>query len=570
MSRRINLERFDDYAFAPADEKWFGKAEDSVDFLKELVRGDEILIHAIGPQMLISGVLAPVKQVSPADQKDLLNGHVDSDSAWHIEKSYGGGKPPRVALTPPLSSPGCKSLNGGEPLLFKRSFYGMNVPQEIELSQKLVHSLDLHFLHDRSSYCRLDDRGDVEEVIRVLKRHKDDDAKETTIITILAKDLSKYVALSKTALVYFFDFTRFDPSGFNGWADTGRLHRSAPDLFYDVGFGHKASFAHGCMIVRPTITVEDLVAEWQEEINPTKREYATFKIYDRKNQREVETSCGPDGIVNYFTKSDLPWEISPAFFRPDVLHRFKADPDKYSMEHRSITCRGAWYLKGYDINEAGQVHVYIGDLARLPIEEQRYWQTFNEWPKGGISKRAYENDILGEFTSEYDPLEALKRKVTLLNQRKPVWWTTRSEAVMSEARHPASDSVREWGDEVMALDQMIVEGFLAKPLKALLQADGVTFEANWGSLRLLQEYAVSKGRQPEEALALMAPLRELHALRTTLRGHSSTTDKKKAEQDARRNFGGLGKQYRDLATRCDTAMTDLLVLLGFKDPDEEA
>jgi len=67
------------------------------------------------------------------------------------------------------------------------------------------------------------------------------------------------------------------------------------------------------------------------------------------------------------------------------LHRFKADPEKYSLDDRSITCRNAWYLKSYDINEAGQVHAYIGDLARLPIEEQRYWQSFNEWSNGSIS-----------------------------------------------------------------------------------------------------------------------------------------------------------------------------------------
>ncbi|WP_155636014.1 hypothetical protein [Burkholderia stagnalis] len=114
------------------------------------------------------------------------------------------------------------------------------------------------------------------------------------------------------------------------------------------------------MIVRSTIPLQQLIDEWKEESSPTRtKEYATFKIFDRKNNVEVETSCAPEFLSNYFQKSDLPWEISPAFFRPDVLHRFKADPEKYSLDDRSISCRNAWYLKSYDINEAGQVHAYI-------------------------------------------------------------------------------------------------------------------------------------------------------------------------------------------------------------------
>ncbi|GJH35979.1 hypothetical protein CBA19CS91_24500 [Paraburkholderia hospita] len=568
MTRRLKVDRFDDYAFAPAaDDAWFDKAEESVEFLKDVTKGDEILIHALGPQLLISGVLAPAFQVTPPDQADLMNGHVDWEHTWCIQQRYGGGRPHEIYLEAPFAGRGCKSIQGGEPLFFKRSFLGVDVPQQIELSQKLIHCLELYFMADRSAYCRLDDRGDIEEVVRVVHRHADDPARETTIITILKKDLSKYMAVSETALVYFFDFTRFRPSSFSKWGDD-RIERRAPDLFYDVGFGPKASFANGRMIVRPAITVADLVTEWKDELDGSKREFATFKIFDRKNDCEVETSCGPESIVNYFTESDLPWEISPAFFRPEVLHRFKADPDKFTMEHRSISCRGAWYLKGYDVNEAGQVHVYIGDLAKLPIEEQRYWQSFNEWPKGTISKRAYENDIRGEFSSEYDPLDSLKRKVTFLNGKKPEWWSFRSESVMAAARYAVTDSVREWGDEVMALDQMVVEGLMPKPLKSYLQAATVKFDPNWGSLRLLQEYAMTKGRSVDEAQSLLAPLRELHNLRTKLRGHTSTTDRKDAEQAARRDFGGLNKQYRDLAARCDAAMKEIVALLGLDGPED--
>src|SRR5699024_5751850 len=105
----------------------------------------------------------------------------------------------------------------------------------------------------------------------------------------------------------------------------------------------------------------------------------------------------------------------PAFFRAEVLHRFKADPEKYSLEVRSISCRNTWNLKTFDINEAGQVHTYIGYLADLPYEEQLYWQAFNEWPKGSISERAFQTDIIGDFYLKHEPLGALKQTISKLD-----------------------------------------------------------------------------------------------------------------------------------------------------------
>ena len=320
------------------------------------------------------------------------------------------------------------------------------------------------------------------------------------------------------------------------------------------------------MIVHSTIPLQQLINEWKEESNPArKKEYASFKIFDRKNSLEVETSCAPEFLSNYFQKSDLPWEISPAFFRPDVLHRFKADPEKYTLDDRSISCRNAWYLRSYDINEAGQVHAYIGDLARLPIEEQRYWQSFNEWPKGAISKRAHENDILGEFSSEYDPLHILKYKIGKLNAAPPQWWQPRSDAHMDAARYPATDSTLEWANEIMAFDQLLVEGFQLKPLRKMLEAKGKKAETNWASLRVIAEILVASGQTIDDAKAILTPLSKVHALRSVLKAHSSVEDKDKEERQARATYGTLRAHFRDLAGKCDKSFDTILLAIGAGD-----
>jgi hypothetical protein len=142
------------------------------------------------------------------------------------------------------------------------------------------------------------------------------------------------------------------------------------------------------------------------------------------------------------------------------LHRFKADPEKYNLDDGPSVA--ATHGISGATTSTGQVHAYIGDLARLPIEEQRYWQSFNEWPRGTISKRAHENDIVGEFSSEYDPLHLLKYKIGKLNAAPPDWWQPRSEAHMDAVRYPATDSTLEWANEIMAFDQLLVEGISAQ------------------------------------------------------------------------------------------------------------
>jgi hypothetical protein len=474
----------------------------------------------------------------------------------------GGGRGHRIYLDPPLESVS-KALTGGEKLIFKRHFEGVERgPSPIELSQKLVHSLGLYFLPERNAYCQLDSLGDIEDIIKIIRLNQDSDWDGLEVVTIRREALDKFMALSKTSLVLRFDFTRVRWGNFGGWGDIQSYVRNYVDLHYHGGADGHGSFCHGVMVVHPRVTVANLIQELKVKEDPSKRKYATFNIYDRKNLVNVETSCAPGLLSNYFQKSDLPWEISPAFFRSEVLHLFKADPEKYTLDDRSISCRNAWYLKTYDINEAGQVHTYIGYLADLPYEEQLYWQSFNVWPKGGISRRAFQTDIVGDFHLEYDPLFELKSAISFLDNSPPSWWRKRGNELADAVRYPATDSVKEWADEILALDQFLVEGFQVKPLRKLAEDGGRKLEAGWGSLRVLHEVLVSRGRTEDEARNIVSPIQQLHALRTTVRGHAAIKNKMEAESDARSKFGTLREHFQNLVSNCENALKAILDSLG--------
>ena len=561
MSARKEFERLKALSDVPEERRadWLSSAEDSVEFLKSNALSDYVVIYASLPNVLIHGVLAPLAALAPPDQEDLLRAHVDIGDSWVIQRSYGGDEGHRVYLEPPLTYPGCRSLVGGEKLIFRRHFEGMpNYKTPTELNQKIVHCLGLHWVQERHAYCRLDQNGDVEEIIVVLSSSAPSPYRLAEAVLISSKDLAEYMALSRQALVRKFDFTRALLNSFSGWKGEQRAQRSAPDLFYDVAVmpGH-ASYANGCQIIRTELTEESIVEEWKRSLDPANRQYETFKIQDWKNNRLVECSCAPDAISNYFTKSDKPFEISPAFFKPEVLAKYKSDPDKYDLSDRSIGCRNSWYLKTYDINEEGQVHTYIVYLSQLPFEEQKYWKLFNEWPKAPISKRAFQTDFEGTWSTEHDPLDDLKLLIHELDRNRPNWWKPRGEELARAVHYPVTDSSKEWADELLSLDQLIVEGFVLKELRSLAAKLAVEFEPSWASLRILEALLPALGIPADQALPIMEPLRRLHHLRTKMKGHAAPTERRELEAAARTEFVTLREHFGALARGCHTGLTKI-------------
>ena len=543
---------------------WLESAEQSVDLLKGNRTAEEVVIYATGPHMLIHSVLTPDEVLDPPDHSDLDRAHIMSDDSWIIQRAYGGGEGHRVYLEPPLDHPGCKSLIGSEKLVFVRSFEGVkDYEPAIELSQKLVHALGLHFMDERHAYCRLNDRGDVEAIIKVYHDATHDPWQQVRAVTICSHDLATYMALTGTSLVTLFDFTRFAIGGFNGWPEGAENVFETRELFYrQRKVPQHASYVNGQIILRTSLTPENLVEEWKAEEDASKSEYASFLIIDRKNGGKViATSCSPEHIVNYFTDSILPWEISPAFFRPDVLQKYKSDPEKYTFEDRSISCRNAWYLKSYDINEAGQVHTYIGDIANLPYDEQLYWKSFNEEPKAGISERAYQTDILGEFTTTDDHLEDVKRVITELDQTPPSWWKPRGSEMRDAVHYPVTDSASEWGNEILALDHLAVEGFSVKALRATINANKGTYKKDWGSLKLLEVALTSTGKTEDRSKEAVAPLRELHGLRNPAKAHGDPQGKRRAIVAARKAHGTLRNHFTDLSERLASALKVIVTTL---------
>ena len=195
-----------------------------------------------------------------------------------------------------------------------------------------------------------------------------------------------------------------------------------------------------------------------------------------------------------------------------------------SMKSRgSSVAGGAWHLKSYSVNDAGQVHAYICDLRYLPYQEQLHWKSHNEEPRGGISKRAYENDFEGTWGSEATPLERILHTLRQWNERNTDWWQIKDEALLVTINTPVSSSKDEWAQSFLGLSIAVIENFKAKSIQAILRQEKIAFEKSDRTLTLLEKLLQSRGSVEGDKTRLEG-LRQAQLIRSKIQSHSRGTE----------------------------------------------
>ena len=546
------MERVHEPPEGEAFNRWVA-LEDAADLLRADLDQDDIILYCSFSGTFIHGILVPSDVVTSLDTVDLMQWNGNPYGSWGVLCSF---DPLSARIESPLSTSPSKTIATGEQLVFARKFEGVSDRPSIELLQKLIHVFGLHYQEERSGYCRLDGRGDLEDVVSITRiDHEKGRRAGGIIVTIGRAVIDEYMALTGTTMVRMFDLTRVNINSFGGWerGHDARL-KTIGDLMYR---GHvepgNAGYMRGVQIF-PSRMSNASAAKRHCLGDPQDREYASFVAVDFKTGKTLEISTEPGQTANYFTHSDLPFEMSPAFFRADVLLRYKNDSDKYTLRHRSISCRGAWDLKTYDINDAGQVHTYIVYLRDLPYEEQLIWKAHNEPPTAPISKRAVRTDFEGSWDNEYDGLESLQQAVRRLNEIAPSWWNRRSDRVVEGVHYPVTTSPDEWAEEILRLDQCVIEGLSRSRLRTLATSLGRMPDAKLGSLKLVEECLMGLGWEEERAREVTAPMHGLHYYRSEVKAHSGGQGLQQLKKEVLREHGSYGKHYRALCAECDTAL----------------
>jgi hypothetical protein len=533
---------YDDWILAPRH----------LDLLQTNATKNDLIIYASGPYTFIHSVAIPAVALARESVESLL---AWSDNPFHSIAGYvsGGGRE-TMWIERGKHHCGAAALEAGVDLIFGRTFEGWSGPDRtyFEANQEYTHLTGIHWRQEQNAYCRFDDNGDLEDIVSITPRQNRDDV---ALVTFAWSSLEEYLGITGYVLVRMFDFTLLRHDQFSSWGDGPEdVVRASDDLLYRQKAQGGAAYTRGVQIIRPRDAreiSEQVSNKWRGR---TPREYVTFIAEDFRHKKIVEISTNPAAATNYFqaAKNDLPFELSPAFFRPEVLSKYKTDRDKYTVDEREIHCRAAWTLKAYDVNDAGQVFAYIVYLRGLPYNEQLHWKSYNEEPKASISKRAFINDFKGQFVTFQSPRSEVLSILKRWQARGVQWWTLRDEDLLHRANPPITASKDEWAEAVMDLSKLVVEGFEVKPLRAALSSMGEAYDAKDQTIALLEKLVAAKGIPGDPAT--LDGLRRVQHIRSKVKGHAGSSEGKTLAQEALAKHGTYGEHFKHI---CELIVQDL-------------
>ena len=463
-----------------------------LNLLKHNANSDELIIFALSRHAFVHGVIIDGEALDELSHQELLDWSGNPFGA-RAGFSWGGGRTD-VWVDETTGIWSAIPDEHIQQLLFARTFHGLTGDDGVsyEILQEYLHVSEIFWRPERSAYCCFDEHGDFSDVVSKTTKGTNS---SISLVTFQREQLEQYLVASNSVLVRMFDFTLFRPGEFDRWSDDPEITRRESDKFiYRQKIDHgKASYARGVQIVSLSRPRSEIFESIRNGRNPADENPGVeFIAHDWRNKKVTNISTHPSATTNYFQASNnsLPYELSPAFFRPEVLHKYKADRDKYivSEENRTISCRGVWDLQTYDINAEGQVHTYICYLRTLPHDEQVYWSSFNEKPKSGISKRALRTDFEGEWSDIVTALEKVLHIARQWSDSSIEWWTLREESLLERVSTPRTSSRDEWARSFLDLAELVIEGFKVKSIRARLGELGVAFERDERSLRLIERF----------------------------------------------------------------------------------
>lgn len=545
----------------PSDTETFRqwvKAGAHLSFLKANAQASEVVIYGSGPYSFIHSIVVPDDQLNGAADDDLL--YWSCNPYTSIASYVSGGDRKNMWVERGGSGRGSKLLDTGRELIFARTFEGWSGAGStyFELNQEYAHLTGIHWRPEEQAYCRFDGNGDLRHVVSSTVR----DGTDISLVTFTWEELEEYLSISNQSLIRLYDFTLLKRDQFVAWPDVDEeLHRESGELFYRKRGSGDATYTRGVQIMRPRRSIAEVSKNATDDWSGRRQKrYAEFLAHDWRNKRLVRISADPTATTNYFEAegNDKPFELSPAYFRPEVLSKYKTDREKYTVRDREVSCRSAWHLRGYDVNEAGQVHAYICDLRGLPYSEQLHWQSFNVEPKTGISERAFVNDFEGNFVSFSHPREQIMSIARRWQEQSVSWWKLRDPELLNRANVPLTSSKDEWSEAIMDITKVVIEGFETKAIRGQLEKVGATYEKSDGTITLLDKL-LNFGRHIDDPFRLDG-LREAQRIRSKIGGHTKGTEAQQIIQGVVSEHGSFPEHFKDLCKRISAELVAIGVI----------
>jgi hypothetical protein len=397
--------------------------------------------------------------------------------------------------------------DGIEPIVFDRSFHGIK-PSYLELAEEFRHYFNLYENKQTGSYISVDDDGEEIEAARISNEK----------VEVRLRYLKRFLAVKGMKLALYFEIDRkskLSPEEL-GIKAGDEAHNAENYVYELIVINRQKLIGDRGTLVR--LRGKKIVAGeegWSPRLTRELREYESFIIDVDENGREVLHTSNEEELSNYFGKnSGAPHYLTPVFFRREVLTKYYANPQKYSIEDGYLSCAGLWGLR-MDNNHDRYVVVFLGDLGKLSIREQRYWRSFNVAPEGSISEVAFRRGFLAEFADPSAPDLVFKSS---LRQFQETWsarfgWPLFKELRPEDVGHltslkvPTSEEQHQFDQEVLSLCKILVDSLNEEEI-----GRGLVLPPNAKGITKLRVFLEQRDR---EASGQVIPfLRNLQSLRS--------------------------------------------------------
>ena len=472
-------------------EAWFSD-EKHLELLRANAKEGELIVFAQTKNLLVNSIIVRKSQLIPLDLDDMLEWQ---GNAYTVRAGYAINlfEDTQVKLEYGNADYSNNTFRNAEQLVFVRDSGGIAENDHYcEILQEYIHASDVFWCSNRSAYCRYDELGELIPVVTIT--NEQGDKNPISLVSFKRESLERYITVTDSVLVQMFEVMIYDESNLHKKDDSITFNHEYPsnDFFYkqlvDPGV---QTWTKGVQIVYPVVPRPIIFSSIVKgKFSFEAEKYEKFIALDFRNGRLTEVSTDPSATTNYFVaeNNSLPFETSPAFFRAEVLQKYKGNPDKYRVSDKYIDCRNVWSLE-YGINDAEQVFAYIYKLRGIPYQEQLHWKSCNERLKTGISERTYKTDFLGEWPDDEEatPLENIRNILQKWSSSDSSWWKLRRESLLDSVTMPHGDNSEEWGKAFKKLSILIMEGFNQKYIEKVLRDNQISIPKNPKSLMLIEK-----------------------------------------------------------------------------------
>lgn len=414
------------------------------------------------------------------------------------------------------------SERGVEPLIIWRDFYGMRpsyreVCEEFRLHQNLYHDAV------NRRHVAFDDAGNEEDIIQ----YKEWD------IRIKLHALRRFLADKKCYLASFFETVRYSSYSLAEMGLKPEQHIEKSGLtHYKFWTAQDDDFASSDKKTISIIFGKKLIAPLERKaITKVRREpHPDFIIGQSPDGNPILHTCDPEKLADYFGKNrGEPHYLTPVFFRLEVLQKYYANPEKYSVEDGYLRCGALWGLR-LDNDHSRHVTVFLGDLGRdLPAAERDYWKSFNIAPDGkGISKVNWKRGFMSEFADPTQPSLRFKQVFEQFQNahEKRRGWKLFKPLAQDDAHYfvalrvPLTRDQAEFDGQVLSLTKILIDSLNEREI-----ARGLTFDKGDQGITKFEKYLANQSCADHQVHIRF--LRNLQDLRSAAVAHRKSDNFKK-------------------------------------------